>query len=44
MSGAWRLLAGDGSFEHLMALGYRISAYALVNLGDDVALLALMFF
>lgn len=43
MNGTWRLLVGDGSVEHFMALGYRISAYTLMNLADDVALLALMF-
>ncbi len=43
MNGLLRLLAGDGSVEHFVALGYRISAYALLNLADDVALLALMF-
>lgn len=43
MSAVYRLLVGDGSGEHFMALTYRISAYALMNLGEDVALLALMF-
>lgn len=43
MNGTWRLLVGDGSVDHFMALGYRISAYTLMNLTDDVALLALMF-
>ena len=43
MNGSIRLLVGDGSAEHFVALGYRISAYALMNLADDVALLALMF-
>ncbi len=43
MNGAIRLLMGDGSAEHFVALGYRISAYALMTLGDDVALLALVF-
>jgi hypothetical protein len=43
MIGLVRLLAGDGSVEHFLALGYRVSAYALMNLTDDVALLALVF-
>jgi hypothetical protein len=43
MNAAFRLLVGDGSGEHFTALAYRISAYALMNLGDDVAILALMF-
>jgi len=43
MSAALRLLVGDASGEHFMALSYRISAYALLTLGEDVALLALIF-